>query len=127
MEARRESHSCPRPGQAAGSLGTQGWEPAPLPDPVGLLIPQVTSKKAIRQDPCSLCLQGRKPRTTSEHPSLPPSAKSPLWCSWSHQVSFHPLLIALLLAFSFHHSSKINFVQVTNSSILLKTIINSHY
>ena len=72
MEAGRESHSCPRPGQAAGSLGTQGWEPAPLPDPPGLLTPQVAPKKAIRQGPRPLCLQGREPRAASEHPSLPP-------------------------------------------------------
>ena len=78
MEARRESHSCPRPGQAAGSLGTQGWEPDPLPDPpgVGLIIPQVASKKAIHQGPSPLCLQGREPRAPSEHPSSPPSAES---------------------------------------------------
>ena len=72
MEAGRESHSCPRPGQAAGSLGTQGWEPAPLPDPPGLLTPQVAPKKAIRQGPRPLCLQGREPRAASEHPSSPP-------------------------------------------------------
>ena len=62
MAARRESHSCPRPGQVAESLGTQGWEPDPLPDPpeVGLIIPQVASKKAIRQGPSPLCLQGSR-------------------------------------------------------------------
>lgn len=49
---------------------TQGWGPATLPDPRGLLTLQVASKKAIRVSPRPLCLQGREPGAASEAPFL---------------------------------------------------------
>lgn len=74
-----------RPGQAAGTPGTQGWGPAPFPDPQGLLTPQVASKKAIRQGPRPLCLQGRESGAASEHPFFLPRAVSPT-LQWSRST-----------------------------------------
>lgn len=65
-----------RQGQAAGTPGTQGWGPAPFPDPQGLLTPPVASKKAICQGPRPLCLQGNRGPLPST-PFFLPQAVSP--------------------------------------------------
>lgn len=58
----RESHLAPRP--ASSKIpGNRGGSQPLLPDPPGLLTPQVATKKAIRQGPpAPLCLQERELR-----------------------------------------------------------------